>query len=261
MFRVRTFRQDDGHIFCRPDQVQSEIEYTLSCIEMIYSKFGFSDIEMALSTRPEKNFIGTVLEWSTAESSLVSALDRSGKKWVVKNGDGAFYGPKIDVMVKDALGRSHQTATIQLDFQLPQRFDLQYQNTEGALLRPVIIHRAILGSFERMLGILIEHFGGRWPFWLSPRQILIATTRCDEQIEAYALKVRDLLTEYHVDCDFSDRLLGKKIFDANTLGFNFVILIGDKEMQTESITIRTQDGNNFAISREEVFNYFQKLNT
>ncbi|KAF9955815.1 Threonine--tRNA ligase 2, cytoplasmic [Modicella reniformis] len=171
--RVRRFHQDDAHIFCTRDQIFQEIRSTLSFVDTVYRTFRFPSYELALSTRPLTNFMGSVEEWDAAEDSLRQALVQSGLDWSINEGDGAFYGPKIDILVRDALGRRHQTATIQLDFQLPQRFGLHYYDQQGEKQQPVIVHRAVLGSVERMMAILIEHTGGRWPFWMSPRQAMV----------------------------------------------------------------------------------------
>ncbi|KIH62297.1 putative threonine--tRNA ligase [Ancylostoma duodenale] len=172
--RVRRFQQDDAHIFCRKDQIGEEIRGCLDFLSYCYEEvFGFT-FKLNLATRPE-HFLGEVSAWDEAEAALKAALSDSGKSWELKEGDGAFYGPKIDITIKDSLGRNHQCATIQLDFQLPQRFDLSYFEfvsfEKGEKQRPVIIHRAILGSVERMIAILAENCGGKWPFWLSPRQV------------------------------------------------------------------------------------------
>ncbi|KAF8980384.1 hypothetical protein BGZ46_004257 [Entomortierella lignicola] len=171
--RVRRFHQDDAHIFCTRDQIFQEIRATLSFVDTVYRTFRFPSYELALSTRPQSNFLGTLKDWDAAEDSLRQALNQSGLPWSINEGDGAFYGPKIDILVRDALGRRHQTATIQLDFQLPQRFDLGFYDQQGEKQTPVMVHRAVLGSVERMMAILIEHTGGRWPFWLSPRQAMV----------------------------------------------------------------------------------------
>ncbi|KAF9965678.1 54S ribosomal protein L39, mitochondrial [Mortierella alpina] len=171
--RVRRFHQDDAHIFCTRDQIFEEIRSTLSFVDTVYRTFRFPSYELALSTRPLSNLIGTAEEWDQAEDALRQALNQSGREWTLNEGDGAFYGPKIDILVRDALGRRHQTATIQLDFQLPQRFGLQFYDQQGEKQNPVIVHRAVLGSVERMMAILIEHTGGRWPFWMSPRQAMV----------------------------------------------------------------------------------------
>ena len=239
--------------------MHQEIQQTLDFVERVYQKLGFQSIDYALSTRPSSNYIGELQDWDAAEFALKSSLQNTGKKWYVKEGDGAFYGPKIDVMVKDALGRRHQTATIQLDFQLPIRFDLEYTTAQGTKQRPVIIHRAILGSIERMMGILIEHYAGKWPFWLSPRQILIVTTREDDVIEAYSKKIQQSLGQFYTDLDAGDRLLPKKIFEANKLGYNFVIVIGDQETRDQTVTIRGPDSKQTIMSASEVVQYFESL--
>ncbi|KAJ3275879.1 54S ribosomal protein L39, mitochondrial [Terramyces sp. JEL0728] len=240
--RVRKFHQDDGHIFCTKDQILSEIKSTLEFVEKTYRILGFQSYSLTLSTRPESNFIGDLKDWETAELSLKEALDSTGQNWSIKEGDGAFYGPKIDIMVKDCLNRSHQTATIQLDFQLPERFGLQYQNATGGFSRPVIIHRAILGSIERMLAIMTENFCGKWPFWISPRQILLIATR--PEIDVYARKVKAELQEYYVDYEKSDNTLAKQIRDAQKLDYNFILVLGDREMESQTVTVRQRDGTN-----------------
>merc|ERR1711936_459982 len=171
--RVRRFQQDDAHIFCMPDQIKTEMAGALDFLKYVYTAFGFT-YELRLSTRPEK-FLGDIAVWDEAEKGLQESLDSSGLQWKINPGDGAFYGPKIDITIQDALRRSHQCATIQLDFQLPERFNLHYINEKQEHERPVIIHRAILGSVERMMAILCESFGGKWPFWMSPRQAIVIT--------------------------------------------------------------------------------------
>ncbi|CAG8745946.1 2586_t:CDS:2, partial [Acaulospora morrowiae] len=170
--RVRQFHQDDAHIFCRKSQIFDEILASLSFIDSVYCDFKFPNYYLQLSTRPDSQYIGKISEWDAAEDALKKALNAVGKSWTMNPGDAAFYGPKIDVMIEDALHRMHQTATIQLDFQLPQRFRLKYIDENGTEQTPIMIHRAILGSVERMMAILIEHTGGRWPFWLNPRQAI-----------------------------------------------------------------------------------------
>ncbi|KAI9870749.1 MAG: hypothetical protein M1830_003851, partial [Pleopsidium flavum] len=196
--RVVRFHQDDGHIFCRPIQITDEISKTLQFVAMVYKTFRLGPYKLVLSTMPKQQYIGTIEEWDRAEDQLKSALNNSGQEWTLNQGDGAFYGPKIDIILKDSDGKEHQTATIQLDFQLPQRFNLQYQarapeheakgitTTDPEQLHsfgsvtPVIIHRAIFGSLERFMALLIEHHKGRWPFWLSPRQAIILTLDSSE---------------------------------------------------------------------------------
>ncbi|PWN37484.1 class II aaRS and biotin synthetase [Meira miltonrushii] len=192
--RVRRFHQDDAHVFCRVDQIYDEIASMLVMLQDAYSLFGFPKFELALSTRPEQ-FLGELEDWQRAEDSLRHALDASSLPWTLNEADGAFYGPKIDIRLIDAAGKKHQTATIQLDFQLPRRFDLRYMTSDGtSSARPVMIHRAILGSMERFMAILTENLAGRWPFWLSPRQaVILPTSPNDPELLACAHAVRDQL--------------------------------------------------------------------
>jgi threonyl-tRNA synthetase len=247
--RVRNFHQDDAHIFCRPDQVGDEIRATLSMIDRIYRALDFSSYELSLATRPETDYIGTLSDWDHAEQALKEALDSTGLAWQVKEGDGAFYGPKIDIMVRDALGRRHQTATIQLDFQLPQRFDLIYHDANAVAQRPVIVHRAVLGSVERMLAILTEHYGGHWPLWLSPRQVMICPVA--EKFYPYAEQVRQRLVQHHedygrplyIDVDTSNNTLGKKIRQAQALRYNYILVVGEQEATEQTVHVRRRSTN------------------
>ena len=252
--RVRRFQQDDGHIFVTRDQVQSEVLDYLQFFKYVYDIFGFT-YEFELSTKPEKAMGGQDL-WDLAERMLADALiDFTGKQqdeeggWSLNPGDGAFYGPKIDIKVYDALKRRHQCATIQLDFQLPIRFDLQYQTAgvssgpveEGVkegYARPVIIHRAIYGSFERFFAILIEHFGGFWPFWLSPRQSIVVPV--SEKFMDYAKEVQRKLRapKFHVDVDKTDRTLGKKMAEARNSYYNTILVVGEEEMKNGTVNMR-----------------------
>jgi len=184
--RLRCFQQDDAHIFCAPDQLEAEIRGCLDFLHSVYAILGFS-FRLALSTRPS-GFLGEPCLWDQAEQVLQRALEEFGKPWDLNPGDGAFYGPKIDVHLHDALSRPHQCGTIQLDFQLPLRFDLQYKGQAGVLERPVLIHRAVLGSVERMLGVLAESCGGKWPLWLSPFQVVVIPVQTEQ--EEYAREVR-----------------------------------------------------------------------
>ncbi|KAI9179396.1 threonyl-tRNA synthetase [Blastocladiella emersonii ATCC 22665] len=269
--RVRRFHQDDAHIFCTRDQIAAEMTATLRMIDEVYTLFGFTSWEFALSTRPDK-FIGSVAEWDAAEATLRGVLDQHGRAWRENPGDGAFYGPKIDVRVQDAAGRSHQTATVQLDFQLPQRFGLEYENADNSVDRPVMIHRAVLGSVERMFAILAEHYRGHWPFWLSPRHaVVIPIHHKRPQLLEYAQKVRDLLSgaavdatrlipsrgerwsramhaelsaldathaPLTVDVDLSTHTLKHKIRAAQDAGYNFILLVGDAELEARSVSVR-----------------------
>ncbi|KAJ1902146.1 hypothetical protein LPJ66_000235 [Kickxella alabastrina] len=271
--RVRKFHQDDGHIFCERSQVSGEIESCLRLIGEMYSMFGFASYELVLSTRPQ-SYIGEVSEWDEAEAALRAALNGSGLPWAVNEGDGAFYGPKIDVHVQDALGRKHQTATIQLDFQLPQRFELKYTGADGRHHRPVMIHRAVLGSMERMLAILIEHWGGRWPFWINPRQAIVIPTSIAagaKNIVEYAQMVRDTLANdknaesvdshrFFVDIDLSGNTLNRAVREAQLAQYSYILVVGEKELQTGTIDVRPRQGSRLgAKSVAETKAMFQDL--
>jgi threonyl-tRNA synthetase len=246
--RVRRFHQDDAHIFCSQEQILPEISSCLQFVEQVYTAFQFQQYDFTLSTRPKEGYIGTPEVWSTAESALQKALDATGKPWTIKEGDGAFYGPKIDIMIRDSAGRSHQTATIQLDFQLPHRFNLRYADENDTIQTPVIIHRAILGSIERMMAILIEHTGGKWPFWLSPRQgivIPVATQFMDYAQEAASVlggKTSNV-PHYYVDADTSPRdRLNKMIRRAQLNQYNYIFVVGQKELDEQTVNVRTRKG-------------------
>ncbi|XP_077416605.1 threonine--tRNA ligase 1, cytoplasmic [Vanacampus margaritifer] len=239
--RVRRFQQDDAHIFCSMDQIEDEIKGCLDFLRTVYAVFGFS-FKLNLSTRPEK-FLGEPAVWEQAEKQLENSLNDFGEKWILNPGDGAFYGPKIDIQIKDAIGRYHQCATIQLDFQLPIRFNLSFVSHDGDdKKRPVIIHRAILGSVERMIAILTENYGGKWPLWLSPRQVMVVPVgpTCDE----YAQKVQQ---DFHnagfmsdVDLD-PGCTLNKKIRNAQLAQHNFILVVGEKEKTSNTVNVRTRD--------------------
>lgn len=202
--------------------------------------FGFT-YELRLSTRPEK-FLGEPEIWDQAESALKEALDRHGLPWQLNEGDGAFYGPKIDITIKDALKRDFQCATIQLDFQLPIQFKLTFINEEGNKIRPIIIHRAIFGSLERFIAILTENFAGKWPFWLSPRQAIVITTR--DALDSYAIELRDKLHDegFHVDVELDPGLtINKKVRNAQLAQYNFILVVGDKEKENRTVNVRTRD--------------------
>ncbi|ETW00168.1 threonine-tRNA ligase, variant [Aphanomyces invadans] len=238
--RVRRFHQDDAHIFCRPDQVQSEIQSCLGFIQHVYGVFGF-DFKLRLSTRPA-SFMGDVALWDTAEAQLQTALDSFDMPWTLNAGDGAFYRPKIDIAVFDALKREHQCGTIQLDFQLPLRFGLKYDGNDGKEHTPIIIHRAVLGSIERMMAILIEHTGGKWPLWLNPRQVAVLPVT-DDQLE-YANHVHSTLhndAKLYVDVLSGGKTLNKRIRDAQVAGYNYILVVGTNEVQSGQVTVRTRD--------------------
>jgi threonyl-tRNA synthetase len=239
LLRVRCFTQDDAHIFCRPDQVQDEIANVLKFVDDVMGIFGFS-YEIELSTRPEKS-LGSDEIWELATNALKDSLEKLGKSYVINEGDGAFYGPKIDIKLKDALDRKWQCATIQCDFNLPERFDLAYIGEDNKKHRPVMLHRVILGSIERFISILIEHYKGAFPVWLAPVQVMVVNIT-DKQLE-YAKKVVDELrnNDIRVEEDFRNEKLGFKIREAQLRKIPYVIIIGDNEMATSTITYRGRD--------------------
>ncbi|XP_057578520.1 threonine--tRNA ligase 2, cytoplasmic isoform X1 [Hippopotamus amphibius kiboko] len=238
---VRRFQQDDAHIFCMVEQIEEEIKGCLQFLQSVYSTFGFS-FQLNLSTRPE-NFLGEIEIWDEAEKQLQNSLIEFGKPWKINPGDGAFYGPKIDVKIKDAIGRYHQCATIQLDFQLPIRFNLTYVSKDGDDKKnPVIIHRAILGSVERMVAILSENYGGKWPFWLSARQVMVIPV--GPTCEKYALQVSSEFFDegFMVDVDLDHSCtLNKKIRNAQLAQYNFILVVGEKEKTNNAVIVRTRD--------------------
>lgn len=252
--RVRRFVQDDAHIFCSTEQISEEIHGIFDFLKNMYGIMGFS-FRLKLSTRPEK-YIGDLRVWDEAEAKLKEALDKFttsiGATWDEKPGDGAFYGPKIDVQLFDALKREHQCGTIQLDFNLPKRFNLRYQmrdstyQTEGddvpvGYARPVMIHRAILGSFERMFGVLTEHFAGKWPFWMSPRHVLIVPVM--PVLNEYAEEVQSILKRngFYADTDLSGNTLQKKIRRGQLEQYNFTFVVGAQEAESRTVNIRNRD--------------------
>jgi threonyl-tRNA synthetase len=284
--RVRRFHQDDGHIFCRPSQVEDEIRKTLDFVKVVYTvlRLGVS-YRLALSTRPKDHYMGTEEEWERAEGALKRALDKSGMAWSVNEGDGAFYGPKIDIVLKDSDGKEHQTATIQLDFQLPKRFELEYQapapeyeargetTTDPALLaeygpvRPVMVHRAVLGSVERLMALLIENYDGKWPFWLNPRQVVILTVNNSETVMDWADKVRKQLvgddqkfyealesgqlpvegdeiakvSGLSVDIDSSARPMGAKLKEAKEKGYGEILVLGERDATNMTVSTASKE--------------------
>jgi threonyl-tRNA synthetase len=241
--RVRRFTQDDGHIFCMLSQVQQEIISALSFVKESYAELGFDVVIYMLSTRPE-NKLGEDSIWDIAENALENALKEANVNYQINAGDGAFYGPKIDFKVKDAIGRLHQCATIQLDFQMPMRFGASYQGSSNSAETPVMIHRAVLGSIERFMGIFIEHCAGHFPLGLAPVQCRILTVT--QEHEAYARQVTEFLKEngVRVETDFDNDKLSAKIRNAQLLKIPYMLVIGDKEVQTQTLTARYRDGKN-----------------
>jgi threonyl-tRNA synthetase len=240
LLRVREFTQDDAHIFLRQDQLHQEILNIMEFVHDVMEIFDFK-YEMEISTRPEK-FIGTLEDWNKAEQVLKEVLDSQGLPYDINEGDGAFYGPKIDIKLKDAIGRKWQCATIQCDFALPERFDLQYVDRDGKRKRPVMLHRVVLGALERFIGVLIEHYGGRFPVWLSPTQVIIMNIT-DEQ-EPYVRSIRDgMVSEgLRVEIDTRNEKLSLKIRDGMVKKIPYMVIAGKKEMAKGTISVRVRDG-------------------
>ncbi|XP_044214541.1 threonine--tRNA ligase 1, cytoplasmic isoform X1 [Thunnus albacares] len=239
--RVRRFCQDDAHIFCTPEQLEEEIVACLDFVRSVYQVFGFS-FHCLLSTRPTP-CLGEPEQWDNAEQRLERSLQQFGERWELNPGDGAFYGPKVDIQIKDAIGRQHQCATIQLDFQLPIRFDLQYVGQDGQLHRPVMIHRAVLGSLERMIAILAENFGGKWPLWLSPAQVMVIPVGGNS--ESYAKQVVRQFREAGFMVDLNEdqgATLNKKIRSAQLAQYNYIFVVGDKESESGTVNVRSRGG-------------------
>jgi threonyl-tRNA synthetase len=240
LMRVRAFTQDDAHVYCTLDQVTSEVDSICEAIDELYARFGFDDVRVELSTRPEKS-IGTDEEWERAEGSLRQALERQGRQFDVSPGEGTFYGPKIDFHITDALGRSWQCGTCQLDFQMPERFDLTYTGADNAEHRPVMIHRALLGSMERFAGILIEHHAGRFPVWLAPVQAVVLPV-ADRHV-GYARRVQGELRDGggRAEVDERSESVGRKIRDAELGRFPFMLVVGDREQEEEVVSVRSHE--------------------
>ncbi|KAI9882338.1 MAG: hypothetical protein M1823_005909 [Watsoniomyces obsoletus] len=255
--RLRRFHQDDGHIFCTPAQVAQEIASTLDFVAMVYKTFKLPPFRLVLSTRPREQFIGTSEEWNHAEAALQDALQQSRQSWTINEGDGAFYGPKIDIILPDSHGKEHQTATIQLDFQLPRRFGLSYQTSEGTAETPVIIHRAIYGSVERFMALLMEHYRGKWPFWLSPRQAIVLPVNGSDSVMQYATDVVGQLSGHRprkttegtmqpepldslplaIDLDASSRTLPKRIGAAKQAGYHSILVVGQRDVDAGTVSL------------------------
>ena len=242
LFRVRCFTQDDAHIFMTPDQVKDEIKGVAKLIDDVYSLFGFK-YHMELSTMPEDH-IGTDEQWEVATNGLVSALNELGKPYVINEGDGAFYGPKLDFHLADSLGRTWQCGTVQLDSQLPERFELEYVGEDGQKHRPVMLHRVVLGSIERFIGVITEHFAGKFPLWLSPVQAVVLPI--SERHHEYALALQEKLEKagFRVECDIRNEKIGYKIREAQLQRTPYMLVVGDKESEEGTVSVRhRKDGD------------------
>ena len=257
LFRVRAFTQDDAHIFMLPDQIKSEIKGVVELIDKVYSKFGFK-YHVELSTRPEDS-MGSDEDWNMAEDSLRAALEELNLDYVVNEGDGAFYGPKIDFHLEDSIGRTWQCGTIQLDFQLPQRFELEYIGKDGEKHRPIVIHRVIFGSIERFIGILIEHFAGKFPTWLAPVQVKVLPI--SDKFADYAEEVKKELeaNDIRVEIDHRSEKIGYKIREARNERVPYMVVIGEKEETEKTIALRSrQNGDEGSTSVKELIDRITK---
>ena len=252
LLRVRGFTQDDAHVFCREDQIEEEIQNVLNFTVFVLATFGFDNYDIYLSTRPEK-FVGTPESWERATDALRLALEKRGLAYQIDEGGGAFYGPKIDIKIKDSLNRSWQCSTIQVDFNNPERFDVTYRGSDGKEHRPIMIHRALMGSLERFFGILIEHYAGAFPLWLAPVQLSVLTIA--ERHGDYAqeigraLKNSDIRTEINTD----NEKIGYKIREATVRKIPYLVIIGDKEVSDKMITVRKRNGENIGPFTVEQF--------
>ena len=238
--RVRCFTQDDAHIFMTQDQITDEIKGVTRLINEVYSQFGF-DYFVELSTRPEDS-MGSDEDWEMATNGLRNALDEMGLKYIVNEGDGAFYGPKIDFHLRDSIGRTWQCGTIQLDFQLPQRFELEYIGADGEKHRPIMIHRVAFGSIERFIGILIEHFAGAFPTWLAPVQVKVLPI--SDKYMDYAEKVKAALDAENIraEVDTRSEKIGYKIREAQTQKIPYMLVVGDRDMENQTVSVRLRTG-------------------
>ncbi|WP_276927371.1 threonine--tRNA ligase [Faecalibaculum rodentium] len=238
LFRVRTFTQDDAHIFVTPDQIESEVKDVLDLIDRMYGVFGL-EYSIELSTKPEKDYIGSDEIWDQSEEALANACRHAGRDFKVNPGDGAFYGPKLDIHIKDSLGRDWQCGTVQLDMNLPERFECTYVDADGSRKTPLMLHRVVYGSIERFIGILIENFAGHFPLWLAPRQLVVIPVHQQKHLE-YAQKVRKALEEagMRVEVDDRNEKLGYRVREAQMTKVPYQIVVGDGEQEAGTVTIR-----------------------
>ena len=248
LLRVRGFTQDDAHIFCKPDQLKEEIKKVIDFVFDTMKAFGFNDVDIELSTRPEKS-IGSDEDWQKATDALEESLKEKGLKYEVNPGDGAFYGPKIDIKLKDALKRSWQCATIQCDFALPKRFNLSYVDSDGTEKQPIMLHRVLLGSVERFIGALIEHYNGELPLWLAPVQVLIIPIMPSAEKYAEATKDKLLVQGVRVEIDNHNETLNKRIRNAELEKVPYILVVGDREELAESVAVRVKGKGNVGVKK------------
>ena len=259
LLRCRSFQQDDSHNFITEEMIKEEYEHIFKICEKFYKIFNL-EYSFRLGTRPE-GFLGDKKVWDRAEKELKEILQKSGKKFKIQEGDGAFYGPKVDILMNDSLGREWQMGTIQLDFQLPLRFGLTYTDDKGEEKAPVVVHRVIYGSLERFMGILLEHTNGALPLWLSPRQVRVIsfTDRNDRATEKFAEELKELFPQLRVDTDTRSDTLQSKIRDAEMLKVNYMVIIGDKEEENNTLAIRPRGGKpQFGVKKEAFIEQIKK---
>jgi len=252
LMRVRCFTQDDAHIFMTPEQIKGEIIGVISLIDEVYSLLGFK-YAVELSTRPEKS-MGSDEDWELATNALKNALDEKGTEYKINEGDGAFYGPKIDFHIQDSIGRTWQCGTVQLDFQMPERFELEYTGPDGLKHRPIMIHRVVFGSIERFIGVLTEHFAGAYPLWLSPVQAIVLPI--SDKFTSYALEIYNMLAEKGIRCetDLRAEKIGYKIREARNMRIPYIIVVGEKEEETKTVSVRSRAGDEGAAGIDDVIN-------
>jgi len=252
LMRVRGFTQDDAHIFCTERQIQAEAEAFIALTLQVYRELGFDDVELKLSTRPE-GFMGEPALWDRAEAGLEAALNATGLDWELQPGEGAFYGPKIEFSLRDCLNRVWQCGTLQLDFNLPGRLGAQFVDEDGARKTPVMLHRAILGSFERFLGILIEHYAGAMPLWLAPQQAVVMTITDAQRDYAVSLVERLQKVGLRVKSDLRNEKIGFKIREHTLQKVPYLLVVGDKEVESDSVALRTRSGENLGTMTVDAF--------
>ena len=250
LLRTRQFTQDDAHIFCRPDQLIEEITAIIDMVSDVMAVFGFS-YDMEISTRPEQS-MGSEEMWDMATQALKDALDKKGLPYDINEGDGAFYGPKIDVKIKDAIGRSWQCATIQCDFNLPERFDMHYIGSDGERHRPVMLHRVILGSIERFIGVLIEHFAGAFPVWISPVQAVVMNITDAQADYAADVAARLRASDVRIELDTRNEKIGYKIRESRQQKVPYMVIIGDREKEDGTVTVRERSGDQKTMTADEL---------
>jgi threonyl-tRNA synthetase len=257
LFRTRKFTQDDAHIFCTEQQVEQQVIEVMELVDYVYKKVGFSDYHVELSTRPEKS-MGTDEQWERAERALANAIERKHMAYKINEGEGAFYGPKIDFHIKDCLGRTWQCATVQLDFSMPEKFDLYYIGPDDKKHRPVMIHRVIYGSMERFLGVLIEHYAGAFPFWLSPIQVTVINVADRHADYAKRIVGRLLDRQFRAKLDARDASVSKRVRDAQLQRVPYTVVVGDKEQQQNSVTVRARNNELFSMTFDEFIAKLEK---